>query len=91
MEKDNSVATMVKFWKDRTAPGASISEFINNNNNWFLQRKGIEPTQIPVTSWRAGSTLTVDSPCAQVFFTKVVDEELAVIILDTLFNVAQFF
>ena len=21
-----------------------------NNNNWFLQRKGIEPTQIPVTS-----------------------------------------
>ena len=35
---------------------------VNNNNNWFLQRKGIEPTQIPVTSWRAGSTLTVDSP-----------------------------
>ena len=34
----------------------------NNNNNWFLQPKGIEPTQIPVTSWRAGSTLTVDSP-----------------------------
>ena len=34
----------------------------NNNNNWFLQRKSIEPTQIPVTSWQAGSTLTVDSP-----------------------------
>ena len=64
---------------------------INNNiDNWILQRKGIEPTLIPVTSWRASSTLTVDSPWAHVFFTKVVDAELPVIILDTFFHVAQF-
>ena len=62
----------------------------NNNNTWFLQRKGIKPLQIPVTSWPAGSTLIVDSPWAQVFFTKVVDEELPVIFLDTFFHVAQF-